>query len=185
MPNPFLSTRRNQSHEDMTNQHPQPVEPAIEHIDARDGMNPYRGLDVHGVRSPFHADISPDQISLPIIDYESEAKEILPIPVHVVNLGPREFQRWRVARQYATGAPARIVSQNMARTRLHIRNIGSQPIWLGTDSSVSAVNGYPLAVPPTFGCEIDLTIQAEVWAVSDDGSQQPIALYSEYAQPLT
>jgi hypothetical protein len=161
---------------------PHAVQPVPESIVGAADINAYRGLDVHGVPHNgvnFH-DVPPvDDSTLVVFDAPEDEPE--PIPVKIVSTSRREIKTFHVRREYAMALQAiRIANRNMERTKLRITNIGTVVLYISDNESVTTNNGYPLAV----NAEYVTDTQDDVWAVSADGTQQPVAILMEYTAPL-
>lgn len=177
MPNPLINAAfgsRNRSKRAPD----RPEEPVAEHFTTP--VFPYRGTENHGVEPPYRPREVPDNTGTIAVEFEQDKSEPDPIPVRIVTQGAKEFKDWFIRREYtSSGAQAsRILTQDMSRTKAKIKNLGTVRIWVGPeDHLASPMFGYPI---DTNG-ELELSSPiSDVWARSDDGTQQPIAIIGEY-----
>lgn len=150
--------------------------------EGRVGSNhPYRGIEQHGVPDTEHPDPNEDwSEATGDGEYVDEKPEIEPVPVIIVNSHQREFKDWLPHRTTCGLNSNQLVGQNLRRSNLVITNLdATHTIYLGPDSSVATFTGFPLKAgfSMTF-----LTSQADVWAISDDGSLVQIAILEEYSK---
>lgn len=164
-------------------EYPGEMKPVEEHVK---GINfPYRGQEQHGVAATEEWEDVPvpdDDMHTAIAEPEPEHE---PVPVRVVREHSNEKYMWRVNRVYtnADGNPRRLVGAMHNRNILSIVNIGTVTVWYGFDQeSAVKVFGYPLAANAEviFGADYHGISDGEVWAVADDGTQQPIAIKYGY-----
>lgn len=142
---------------------------------------PYRGSEMHGV--------DPGQI--PLIDdedieggkvvtgyFEPSTADIDPVPVRIVETAVTEQSVWRAYQTYASTAPAMVVNAKSGRQNCKVRNLSDTVrVWVGPDSSISPLNGYPLDPK----AEMSFTGEAPVWAVSNDATTVTLAVMTEFS----
>jgi hypothetical protein len=155
---------------------PKPEAPVEEHVHGY--VNPYRGLESHGVEPKEHwVDVPEDDDELR--EYHEEKPEPDPIAVRVVSAGSEQLKLWNVRREIAItgGGSNRILGQDKTRTKAYIKNIGTAAIYISPDPISNSQLGYPIAA----NVEFIYDQQGDVWAMTDDAANQPIALLVEYA----
>lgn len=141
---------------------------------------PYRGYAAHGVdpngsAPESHNDIF-DQGEAPVYEEAEPERATVPVPVRIVNEGSKENKEFVTGSEVASAVPSMIAGRNENRTGLTIKNIGTVRIWIGNDNRVSPAIGYPL--DPNENTSI--TGWGSVWAVSNDGTNQPVAVLAQY-----
>jgi hypothetical protein len=176
MPNPLIQRQRNISTKPLD--HDDAIPPRVDSYEGDN--NPYRGIENHGVESKNRLSDVPEEFApedYKIIPYDSEDKDIDPIPVRVVH-GPteREFRTFLTGRAYATANASCIVARDFTRSKVRLRNISGVTVWLSNTPSVQVFSGYPIPTQTEFVYEGN----SEIWAVSEDGNQQAIAILTEY-----
>jgi hypothetical protein len=144
---------------------------------------PYRGTEYHGV--------DPGKV-MPVEDTDSEGgsvvttyfeqgeEDVNPVPVRIVKEAGHEYAQWR-AWQVSVGALSSSLVGGLknGRTTLKIRSLaasGGTRIWLGPDSNVSVVTGYPL----DGAAEISFTGEAPVYAIAETGTVM-VAVLTEFS----
>lgn len=150
------------------------------------GVNfPYRGTELHGVL-PTSEPVRPEEAApnatrgVPI-KYEDPEDNQAPVPVVVVNEARRELRRWRPSKFLVNGIVAKIANRHEGRQSLTIRNLSSsKTVWIGeTPGNASVPFGY--AIPPN--TSESFSHEDEVYAVSEDGTDVSVTLYSVYSVP--
>lgn len=176
MANPLMNRQQNTSKADMADR-PQPIDPEPEHYA---GENfPYRGIEYHGVEPTAEPRETPGYDATVGAEFKEVKEPETPVPVKIVTEGLKEINDWQVRREYVSGASYCIAGRNNNRTRLTIRNAGAVNVWVGSNGSVTSFMGYPI-VP-----NAELTLNkavTPVYAVSDDGTQQPVIIVEEFVR---
>lgn len=156
---------------------PHPVRPMV-----RNGgwVLPYRGMEAHGV-DPNSSPPDPvpdifDEGQVEPFVQSPPNRATVPVPVRIVAEGSRETKEFRTSQESAGADVRQIVGRNDARTKLTLFNTGTVTVWIGPDSRVRKTSGYPLAA----NTSISLESYGAVYALSDDGTEQNIAILIEY-----
>jgi hypothetical protein len=167
------------------------VVPAPEHTEGV--VFPYRGIENHGVKPekapPEYVDDQwPEDDES--VSYEPGATEDDPIPVRIVNQFSKEFQDFRSFTAYVPSITGQALTQNgpivgrldpsaNQRRIIHIQNqSSSKALFIGSDNTVSAQNGYRIAANTELAFPI--TTESEVWGTSEDGTQIPVGVLVEF-----
>jgi len=160
--------------------HPVPEAPVAEAYEGMDFVNPYRGMEQHGVTPTGHwHDIDPDK-GEDSVRYDEPEPVPDPIPVRIVQESKEEYKDWTVRRDFAIPVnAARIIQRNLHRTKATIKNIGTAVIYIGPEPFNNSQMGYPIAVNGEFTYDQ----QGDVWAMTDDAASQPVAILAEYSVP--
>lgn len=171
------------------------VTPVPEHADGI--VFPYRGIENHGVK--------PETPPPPYVDDEwpqdDEAEHYVvgpteddPIPVRVVNQFSREFQDFRSFTAYVPLIQGQALNQNglivgrldpaqNQRRVIHIQNQdATKSLFIGSDNTVSALNGYRIG--PNSELAFPITSESEVWGASSDGTQIAVGVLVEFGIEL-
>lgn len=157
---------------------PNPVRPMVNH---GGWVMPYRGFAAHGVdpnSSPpqdVPADLF-DQAEAPVYQEKVPERAEIPVPVRIVQEGAKENKEWFSGQEVAGPTASMIASRDDRRTRLTIKNIGAVTVWIGPDARTNKASGYPLSANETQ----TFNGWGAVWALTDDGSTQSIAVIGEY-----
>lgn len=157
---------------------PNPVRPIVEHTGW--GM-PYRGFEAHGVNpnsskpQDVPADLF-DQAEAPAYEEKAPERVEVPVPVRIVQEGAKENKEWFSGQEVAGATASMIASRDERRTSLTVKNIGTVTVWIGPDNRVSKASGFPLAANDSQS----FNGWGAVWAVSDDGTNQTLAVIGEY-----
>jgi hypothetical protein len=144
---------------------------------------PYRGVEYHGV--------DPGKV-MPVEDTDSEGGSVVtdyfvqgtddidPVPVRIVESATHEYSQWRAWQvSVPTVSPVLVGGLKNGRKTLKVRSLaasGGNRIWVGPDSNVSAVTGYP--IDP--GAEMAFSGEAPVWAIAETGLVM-VALFTEFS----
>lgn len=139
-----------------------------------------RGSEAHGVDpnlSPPEPvkDVFDQHNVIPLEEKEPERHEV-PTPVRIVSEGAKEDKQWRVLNSEANANPTQIVGKNRNRTNLIVHNAGAVTIFAGPDGPSASMFGFPIPA----GSQITLSGYGAVYAVSSDGSTQPVNILMEY-----
>lgn len=173
MANPLINRRQSTSTEpqDHGRVDPVPEEYAGENF-------PYRGIETHGVEPTERPEEEREWDGVVPAEYRIPDAEPEPTPVRIVQTGGKELHKWHVRRDYANGAASRILGRNETRTAMRVRNLDpAVTVWVGSEGSVQAFTGYPVPAGTEFKLD---KAEAEVWAISEDGTQVPLAIIEEY-----
>lgn len=170
--------------------------PVPEHV--KGTVLPYRGMENHGVQQEapipeYIDDTWPEADEQP--HYAQGPTEDEPLPVRIVNSSfGTEFQDFRAFTAYVPSANAqaqntpciivgRIDPQQNEKRVVHIQNQhATKSIYIGSDNSVSPLNGYLIKA----GQELPypLTVESEIWGVSEDGTNVPVGVLVEFSVEL-
>lgn len=142
---------------------------------------PYRGIETHGVKPTADPTNMPDWRSdgrlVPVLTVPPNV-EIEPVPVRIVNEGSREIKRWRNSTYLVPDTAVQIVGRDRTRTRVLIRNVSTaDPIFIGTDSSLTPTFGYVL----DFGATLELFSTEEIWAIANPTDSVSLNILVEYS----
>jgi hypothetical protein len=126
---------------------------------------PYRGAEDHGVAfsadtvaygGPLHDGLGgTTQESLTVLPTPSPP-DIDPIPVYVVHPDSDDSENYiifRTGQTFATVQAAPIIGRQRNRTKLKVRNLGPDTIYLGQNESLNPTNGFPLSVNSEWNTE--------------------------------
>lgn len=157
---------------------PNPVRPVVEHTG---WALPYRGFQAHGVdpNSSRPESVPSDLFDQGTVQVDEQAEPTraeTPVPVRIVESGSRENKEFLTAQEVAFSSPSMIAGRSEQRTKLMVKNVGTVSVYIGNDNRVNTYNGYPLAANES----VTLDGWGAVWAVSSDGTNQPVAILSEY-----
>lgn len=158
---------------------------------------PYRGIENHGVKpdyapQPYVDDEWPEDSEEP--HYEPGPTEDDPIPVRVVNQFVKEFQDFRTFTAYVPMITGQALNQNGVivgrldpsqnqRRVIHIQNQdATKSLFIGSDNTVSAGNGYRIG--PNSELAFPITSESEVWGTSSDGTQIAVGVLIEFGVEL-
>ncbi len=138
----------------------------------------YHGVDPGRVEPVEDTDSEGGSV---VTDYfESGTEDVNPVPVRIVESATHEYSQWRAWQVSVNSiSPVLVGGLKDGRTSLKVRSLatsGGTRIWVGPDSNVSPVTGYP--IDP--GAEMAFTGEAPVWAVSDTGTVM-VALFTEFS----
>ena len=158
---------------------PEALAPLIETVDGQTYVNPYRGLEDHGV--------DPTGKYAPVEEWDGEADEVYdkpekdaptPIPVKVVSEDAKEEKRFRVSPAYARQGGALVVNRNDGTSKVTLRNAGISTVFISERVDLAtAENGWPLDA----GKELVLSTNREVYAGTADSAQVRVLALIEYA----
>lgn len=140
----------------------------------------YRGVQQHGV-NPASVDQPPDHMAEGgTVAVKPPKQGPDPVPVRIVSPGTKEYAQWRAFQAYVGGLPTQVVNRKEDRESLGVKNLSGGPgvaVWIGPDANVSKQTGYRLDP----GEKFSLNGEAEIWAISDDGSVVILAGYFEFS----
>jgi hypothetical protein len=114
------------------------------------------------------------------VHYTPQTPEHEPVPVRIVSQGGKEFRPFSVIREQVAALARCIVGQHLERSKVTIQNLGTVPIWIGPGANVGPLVGFRIDV----GGTRDLTTQASIWAVSDDGTPQNVAILVDFSEAV-
>ncbi len=174
MPNPFEDT-------DPVNYPPSEIPNPIRPLQRTSGwVFPGRGSEAHGVdpnlSEPHPIDNVFDQAHVEPLEQTPPERHEVPTPVRIVSEGSKEDKQWRVLQSEANANPTQIVGKNRNRTNLIVHNAGAVDIFVGPDGPSASLFGFPI---PS-GSQITLSGYGAVYAVTGDGSAQPVNILMEY-----
>ena len=177
MPNPIVRIHpANVSKKGQTEERPPtPVTEAVPGV-----VFPYRGMELHGVPATARPVDTPAVLDEnEHVEYDAEPKVIEPVPVTIVTEHTTEKRVWRIIREYASAdGGRRIFVGNHAVRSVKIANTGTVTVWVSDSPNPSKTMGYPIVAN---GVEEWTHARDGVWyAVSDDGTTQPLAIKVEY-----
>lgn len=184
MPNPLFNHRRDTS-TDTQVEIPQPLEPTPESYAGP--VFAYRGTEKHGVEPTGQSIINAEELDYTYgrpVEYAEEQPEPDAIPVRVVNSSAHEIKDFRVIRTFAGDQPGILVARNEKRSNLKIRNLHATKTIYVSDVVLGAAGtafGYPVPAGTEFSL---LTATTEIYGVSEDTTQIPIAVMYEYTIPV-
>lgn len=154
-------------------------------------VNPYRGLDVHGVPSAAVWQDVPapevDTVKVPVYE-EPEVQE--PVPVRIVSEGGRErrlFRTYSDSVKPLADVPARmIVPLNEHRTKVTVYNTdtGGNGILLASSPDALPLAGIPVASTATGNAKEEFTSETPVYACTANGAPGTVVrvvIKEEYA----
>lgn len=162
-------------------QPPVRIDPVPEHAVSQSDpvMHPYRGFEDHGVpTTTVDHPITPESGTIQA-HYSKPVHEPDPIPVRIVTEGGREYRAFNAYSEGVSGNAYPIVSRNVDRARVTIKNKSGVTVWLGNDT-VRKDNGYPL----DSGENVTWDVHTPIYAVTEDGTQQRIHIAVFYAVAL-
>lgn len=145
---------------------------------------PYRGVEYHGV-DPGNVmpveDTDSEGGSVVTTYFEQGEDDVNPVPVRIVKEAAHEYAQWRAWQvSIPTISPVLVGGLKNGRTSVRIRHLGTSGgarIWIGPDSSVTAVTGFPLDP----GADISLVGEAPVWAIAETGTAVTVAVLTEFS----
>lgn len=178
MPNPFEDT-------DPVQYAPSEIPNPIRPLQRTSGwVFPGRGSEAHGVDPNLSTpepvkDVFDQSHVIPLEEKPPERAEV-PTPVRIVSEGDKEDKQWRVLQSEANANPTQIVGKNRNRTNLIVHNAGTTAILVGPDGPSASLFGFPVPA----GSQIMLSGYGAVYAISGDGSSQPVNLLMEYVVEL-
>lgn len=149
----------------------------------RGDVNPYRGLDPHGVAPSEQWSDVPAFDGTRLVEYPPEKEEPDPIPVRIVQEGPKELRTFRV-RAFplpTNGLVSQVLGAHEWRSTVKIKNTGTVTAYIldspsgGSSIGSAPMNGYPLAQNES----VDLTAQTAVYACNDGSTTVPILVIIE------
>lgn len=144
----------------------------------------YRGQEQHGVPVTHGSEApqDPHAAFMHTVDVENvhELHPPTPILVRVADKDGTEVHAFRTISSIADGSVRMIVNRMDNRTKLRIYNLGAVTVYIGSDSSTSAFNGFPLPANSAEPFALDST--ESVYAVSEDGSVCDVRAFVEFVK---
>lgn len=158
------------------------VTPVAEHVEGV--VNPYRGMETHGVDPTKGVDAQQDYELQDYTDengdiiYAPEEEEPEPVAVRIVQgHSGKERLDWRALRVVATEIGQQLVGRHDRRRSITVHvDTGSQSVYLGPDSGVSTYTGYKLLA----GESLVLRTTENIWAITAPTEQSNISVAWEY-----
>lgn len=140
---------------------------------------PYRGTEQHGVdagRPWTPTDATASSWEGPI---KSEAPDIdpEPVPVRIVQEKNDELRTFHAFQTGCAGSAVNIVGRDTKRTDVTIKNTSAaNTVWIGSDTSVTPTNGYPIAA----GSSETLAVDEPIYAVATNAAAATLAVIVTY-----
>ena len=166
-------------YDDPNDNDPDAIPPVME---GRGQFIPYRGTETHGVALGEMTDSGPQGYgdgSVAVM-YDAEPPKDHVVSVRIVTDAKEEIKAFRTDRTYASSVVTAIVNRNRQRTSVKIKNIGGGVVLIGHDTTLNAMNGYPLAD----GAETSFTSTEAIYAVSQDGTTRELAILTDFTQDI-
>lgn len=139
---------------------------------------PYRGMQQHGVHPSQSVDPPDHMAEGGMVTVAPPHKGPDPVPVRIVQGGTKEYSQWRAFQAYVSGSPTQVVNRKENRANLTLRNLSDTVhVWIGPDANVTKQTGFRLDK----GASFSLAGEAEIWAVSDDGTMVVLCGFFEFA----
>lgn len=185
MPNPFTPWPRNLSRRIDTER--EPIKPVPE--EHAGDNNPYRGIESHGVAPTERPSPVPGFSGAVEVEYLPEEREPEPVPVRIVQSGPKYRRTFRAdGHQYTytdfNGRPFRLLPREEYRTKVTIMQTnGFFEVFIGaSDQLQDWTGGYPVSNRDS----ISIATTEEIWALIDDPTATNIRLsfIAEYEIPI-
>ena len=165
---------------------PEAIDPRME---GRAPFFPYRGEETHGVPATAYDDANPQGYTDGTVGvvYDDDSRKDPVVNVRVISDAKEEIKGFRATQTAVGNQPAIVVNRQRGRNSLMIKHlgivggVGDTRVWLGHDSTVGALNGYPLDP----GGEITIASTEAVWMVSNDlGETAPLAIFTDYVMDV-
>lgn len=180
MPNPLTKLGTGHSRSKAPVQHEEALEPMVEYVQGGNFNNAYRGMEDHGVDPTGKYDPPPafDGSADELYD-KPEKPAADPVAVKIVQTGPSEHKRFRVAVSYAVAGGSLIASRMDGRTKVRVLNASASTLIYISERQdlANAANGYPITGQGT----LDLSTDQEIYAGTDGPDPVKVVIINEYS----
>lgn len=144
---------------------------------------PYRGHETHGVPMGEMTDTGPQGYgdgSVGVMYDDDSARDPV-VSVRIVTDDKEEIKAFRAGQTSVGPETRQIVNRMRNRSALKIKNLSvGTRVWIGSDTTLSALNGYPL----DGGAEISIASTEAVFAISSTVDVVPLATFMDFTQDV-